>query len=426
MGKDNIDMEDGKKLRREAERSPDLAGGAAEDLTGMSPQAIANLVHELRVHQIELKMQNDELRRIQAELEKARDRYVHLYDFAPTGYFTVTVNGAVAEANLTAATLLERPRAELFGRMFSSFIHRADQGAWYFNRKRLLETGELQSFQLRLVKHDGDVFDVNLECLLVEDRQSGHKHIRIAATDITGLKRAESGLRLALEESRQINEELSQYAYAVTHDLKAPLRAVSNYADFLHEDLADSLTGEQKQYLTGMKKALTHGDDMIGDLLNFARIGHLSLEVESIDVRGLVAEIIARLVLPPDFKIEVPSQWPAVSADRSLLEQILQNLIINGIKFNRQNPKRIEIGWQPAPDDRIEIFVRDNGIGIESRYHEHIFRIFRRLHTNSEYEGTGIGLSIVQKAARKLGGDVRMESRPGDGSTFYVNLPKSK
>jgi PAS domain-containing protein len=156
-------MAEGKKdgnreLRQKAEHLIVQTNALPEDLAGMSPQQIAGLVHELRVHQVELKMQNDELRGIQAELEKARDRYLHLYDFAPTAYFTVDEKGAVTEANLTAATLLDRPRKALVGRMFSRFIHRDDQDIWYLHRKRLLETGNFQSLQIRLVKSDGGWF----------------------------------------------------------------------------------------------------------------------------------------------------------------------------------------------------------------------------------------------------------------------------
>jgi light-regulated signal transduction histidine kinase (bacteriophytochrome) len=106
------------------------------------------------------------------------------------------------------------------------------------------------------------------------------------------------------------------------------------------------------------------------------------------------------------------------------LRQIFQNLIGNAVKFNRASPKRVEIGWLPIDGQNCELFVRDNGIGIESRHHEQIFQVFQRLHTRAEYEGTGLGLAIVKKATGKLHGSVRVESKPGEGSTFFVALPK--
>jgi PAS domain S-box-containing protein len=236
---------------------------------------------------------------------------------------------------------------------------------------------------------------------------------------------AQSQLAEQLTKMQRINEELSQFSYAVTHDLKAPLRAIANYADFLYEDLADTLTGDQKDYLKGLKSAAAQGDALINDLLNFLRLGQVAPVAEAVDVPDLVDEIRSLFKLSHDVKTDVQPQWPEILSDCTLLKQILQNLIDNGIKFNRRNPKHIEIGWQGAPNDRIEIFVRDNGIGIAPEHSEKIFHIFRRLHTNREYEGTGIGLAIVQKAAQNIGGSVRVESTPGQGSTFFVNLPNS-
>jgi chemotaxis family two-component system sensor kinase Cph1 len=416
-------------LRRHAERKLKTMPKASEDLSKMSSQDLANLIHELRVHQIELEMQNEELRRIQEELEKSRDRYSQLFDFAPVGYFSVDEKGTVVAANLTAAALLGIQRASLVGRPFSRFIFREDEDVYYLQRKHLLETGNMQPFELRLVKGDGSHFDASLECLLVEDGGRDFEQIRIAVSDISARKQAEEKEKLAmlqlaeqLAETKQLNEELYEFAYAITHDLKAPLRAITNYANFLYEDLADALTGDQKEYLKGLKKAASQGDTLIDDLLSFSRIGQVTSEPEVVDLPALVKEIGSLLNLPPDVKIEVQPQWPEICVDHILMKQILQNLISNSIKFNKRNPKRIKIGWQPATDRCIEVYVRDNGIGIAPEYQQQIFAIFRRLHTDKEYEGTGIGLAIVQKAAQNMGGSVRVESTPGEGSTFFINL----
>jgi signal transduction histidine kinase len=118
--------------------------------------------------------------------------------------------------------------------------------------------------------------------------------------------------------------------------------------------------------------------------------------------------------------------WPTIQTEAVLLRQIFQNLILNGIKFNQSSPKVIELGWLPAGEDKFDLVVRDNGIGIAERHQEQIFRVFQRLHTSQEYEGTGIGLAIVEKAAKKLGGLVRIESSSGQGSTFFITLPKTQ
>jgi len=226
---------------------------------------------------------------------------------------------------------------------------------------------------------------------------------------------------LLLERS---NRELSEYAYAVSHDLKAPLRAVRNYADFLIEDLEGRLSGEQAAYLEGMKKALSQGDELIRDLLDFARIGEAEEETEAVDLEDLLQEVCEVLNLSEDMQVSIRSGCPQLKTKRTLLNQILVNLIGNGLKFNTADVKRVEVWCRPAPNERMELLVKDNGLGIEERYQKQIFRVFQRLHSAQKYRGTGIGLAIVRKAAARLGGSVRLESTPGQGSTFIVDLPR--
>jgi signal transduction histidine kinase len=121
----------------------------------------------------------------------------------------------------------------------------------------------------------------------------------------------------------------------------------------------------------------------------------------------------------------VASNWPVLKGEKFLLRQVLFNLISNGFKFNRSEVKRVEVDWQSAKNNRIEIFVRDNGIGIEQLHQEQIFKIFQRLHADREFEGTGVGLAIVKRAVQRIGGELRVESTVNEGSTFYVNLPIS-
>lgn len=317
------------------------------------------------------------------------------------------------------------------GRFFE-FIHPEDRTGSIANVSAILDSCvDHIKEDFRVVRADGTTRWLAARGRIYRDQHGQAVRVSGINYDITERKKAEETIRLVqlqlsmqLAETNRINEELSQYAYAVSHDLRGPLRAIRNYAEFLQEDLADTLTGDQKNYLEGLKMAVNQGDALINDLLNLARIDLVPLEMESADVPGLVAEIRSMLDLSAEVEITVATQWPEFSGCRTLVKQILQNLISNSVKFNERNPKCIEIGWQAAPDDRIDIFVRDNGIGIEPQYGEQIFRIFQRLHTDRDYEGTGIGLAIVQKAVNKLGGSVRLDSEPGKGSTFYVRLPR--
>jgi len=227
------------------------------------------------------------------------------------------------------------------------------------------------------------------------------------------------------QDLQTVNEELNSFAYAASHDLQTPLRAVRTYADFLSEDLAETFNGEQKRYMDGLVQAVHEAEELVEDLLTFSRIGHQTQEIKPINVETFLRGLIASLNLPADVKVEWAEAWPTLNAEPTLLWQIFQNLILNAIKFNHSSPKRIELGWQLAGEKGYELFVRDNGIGIALRHQEQIFQAFRRLHTRKEFEGTGIGLAIVKKAVRKLDGSVRVESTPGQGSTFFVTLPKT-
>ncbi|OGT97694.1 MAG: hypothetical protein A2079_02730 [Geobacteraceae bacterium GWC2_48_7] len=219
------------------------------------------------------------------------------------------------------------------------------------------------------------------------------------------------------------NEELSQYAFVASHDLRAPLRAVRNYADFLHEEFEPVLNDEQRSYFEGLESALRHGDELVTDLLEFSRIGNTTISLQPIELGLFLAELRASLEISPDDKLLVGENLPALLADQTLLTQIFSNLVVNGFKFNRSAVKLVEIGFAGARDGMCELFVRDNGIGIDPRYHDRIFKMFKRLHTHKEFEGTGIGLAIVRKAIAKLKGTVRVESKPGSGSQFFVTLP---
>jgi light-regulated signal transduction histidine kinase (bacteriophytochrome) len=247
------------------------------------------------------------------------------------------------------------------------------------------------------------------------------------------LQRAHRELGVRAAELEEANAELSQYAYVVSHDLKTPLRAVHNYADFLREDLEAILDGDQKMYLDGLGRAVQEAEVLVEDLLELSRIGRRGVPVETVDVGVFLRKLLAILSLPADVEIVMADDWPTIVVEPVLLGQIFQNLIGNAVKFNTSPHKRVELGWRPVARsetghsaERYEFLVHDNGIGIAPRYHEQIFRVFERLHTSKEYEGAGIGLAIVKKAASKLGGSVRVESKLGEGSTFFVTLPNVK
>jgi light-regulated signal transduction histidine kinase (bacteriophytochrome) len=249
--------------------------------------------------------------------------------------------------------------------------------------------------------------------------------------EITIRKSTEEELKLAHKELsekvaklEEANTQLNEYASVVSHDIRTPLRAIHNYADFLKEDLAEIISGDQKLYLDKLGTAVQQAEELISDLLELSRIGRHTIAVETINVGSYLEELIESLKLPEEVEIAMMEDWPKIDVEPIMFRQIFQNIIENAVKFNISSHKKVELGWRHAGDGYCEIFISDNGIGIEPRFHEQIFKVFERLHTQKEYDGTGIGLAIVKKAVSKLHGLIRVESKPGKGSTFFVKLPE--
>ncbi len=293
--------------------------------------------------------------------------------------------------------------------------------------------GGTSNFELehRMLHQDGSIRWFLVRGSTVRDSNNNPYRLIGTNTDITEYKQAEEALKEAHQElSRKAsdletaNTELAQYAYVVSHDLKAPLRAIHNYAEFLFEDLQNTLNEDQNEYLDGLMEAVSESEALVDDLLELSRIGRRSVAPERVDLHIFLKDMIASFDLPTDCKISLPEDWPVIETQPPLLRQIFQNLIQNGFKFNQAKNKRIEMGWQPVENEAYEIFVRDNGIGIPKKYQDRIFQVFQRLHTQDEYPGTGIGLAIVKKATETLQGTVQMESEANKGSTFYITLPK--
>jgi signal transduction histidine kinase len=275
------------------------------------------------------------------------------------------------------------------------------------------------------------------EMRVIEIEWEGQPAYLASLRDITARKQMEQALREKTDELEAVNAELSQYAYVVSHDLRAPLRAVRNYADFIREDLGEQLDADLKMYLDGLDTAVGEADAFVSDLLELSRLGRRNETFEIIDMGEFLHQQLALFDTRDDVEVVISEKWPKIEADVVLLEQIFRNLISNAIKFNCSEHKRVELGWRPLPSDltsgenqaegkMYEFFVRDNGIGIDPRYHERIFQIFERLHTREEYDGTGMGLAIVKKAVGKLQGKIWMTSSPGEGSTFFVVLPEKQ
>jgi light-regulated signal transduction histidine kinase (bacteriophytochrome) len=233
----------------------------------------------------------------------------------------------------------------------------------------------------------------------------------------------EARVRERTAELEAANKELGSFSYSVSHDLRAPLRAVDGYARMIEEDYAGRLDDEARRLLGVVRSSAKRMGQLIDDLLAFSRLGRQQAVIERVDMTRMAREVGDELrgarELPMDF-----SQLPPAKADPALMRQVWLNLIGNALKYSaKKADARVDIGGREDPGENV-YWVRDNGAGFDMRYAEKLFGVFQRLHRADEFEGTGVGLAIVQRIIGRHGGRVWAEGKPGEGACFYFSLPK--
>lgn len=239
------------------------------------------------------------------------------------------------------------------------------------------------------------------------------------------LSQAKEKLETINTELIQSNQELQQFVHIVSHDLQSPLRSINMFADLLAREYQDRLGKEANQYLQYITDGATRMQTLIEELLFYCRAGKNEQTWISIDLKQIVQQIIQDLqeTITKNNALITVNNLPTLQINPTEIHQLLQNLISNALKFCSQTQPKIVINAQLLEHEWL-ISVQDNGIGIESQYHQKIFQIFQRLHTQEQYPGTGIGLAICQKIVQRYQGKIWVKSELGKGATFYFTLPK--
>ncbi len=235
------------------------------------------------------------------------------------------------------------------------------------------------------------------------------------------LKRSE----IVLIELERMNQELDDFAYSASHDLKEPLRGIHNYSQFLIEDYSVQLGDEGRDKLETLKRLATRMDDLISALLNFSRVGRIALTLSPVNTGTLALSALDSLkaaIEESETEVSIAGDLPDLECDPVLVGQVFQNLIANAIKYSERRGQQVKVGWNG--DTQVPTFhVSDDGIGIKEKDFESIFQIFNRLHSQSKFGGgLGAGLTIVKKIVERHGGRIWVKSKPGRGSTFYFTL----
>ena len=424
--KDNNRLVYAAELRKRAE---EIARKKALALPKSISPNTQKIIQELRVHQIELEMQTEELLRSQVKLDAERERYFDFYNLAPVGYLTISEQGLVLEANLTAATLLGRNRAELDKRPISQFILKEDQDIYYVHRKQLFDIGKPQTFELRIVKKDNTTFWALLATTQLQDI-NGNSICRVVMSDITALKQAELEIKLKNEELHKANAEKDKFFSIIAHDLRSPFQSFLGLTQEMAEELPRLTKPEMQEIAVNMRDSATNLYRLIESLLQWSIMqqGLMPFNPKAVLLLPIVSESVAMVLEPAGKKgIEITSHIPdaiKVLADSNMLQSVIRNLFSNAIKFTAKGGA-INLSAKYAGDNNVEISIKDSGIGMSSEMVDNLFRVdVRTNRKGTEGElSTGLGLLLCKEFVEKQGGKIRVESEEGKGSVFYFTIP---
>ena len=438
------------KLRQQAEESLDAKAKSQQgDQAAMSAHDALAMLHELKVQQIELELQNEELRRVQAELEESRSQFFDLYDLAPVGYCEVSKEGTILKANLALATLLDLKRNELVNLPLFRIIFEEDQNQFYQLKKEIFATAAARNTELaaptrtcdlRLIRSNGSTVWISLRAN-VTTSYSGETTLNVVATDISERKQSEQSLKLAYAAAEVASRSKSEFLANMSHEIRTPLTAILGFADLLAENEAAHQSPEYRaQIHETIKNAGAHLLTVINDILDLSKIEADKFTIERVDTPLLVilAEV-ENLMLPSasgkDLVLNTSLTSPLpeyILCDPTRLRQILMNLVSNAIKFTDAGHVTISAGTSTVGGitsdgmPQLIIDIVDTGPGLTIDQTKRLFKPFGQADSSvtRKHGGTGLGLVVCKRLANILGGDVKLiRSEPGQGSCFRLALP---
>lgn len=344
--------------------------------------------------------------------------------------FSLLLDGKITSWNSAAEKLFGHGAEEAIGQSVSILVphERLPEDEQFMEQIRRGDS--VQHFETVRRTKDGRFIDVSISVSPILNAAGRIVGASKIARDISSRKAAEAQLERYMHAVERSNQELDDFAYIASHDLKEPLRGLANNAMFLEEDYASKIDDDGLKRLHRMSFLCHRMERLVDDLLYFSRLGRQELAIQSVDLNTAIDDIKAMMedaLQDHTVTVVVPEPLPVVVCDVPRVTEVFRNLISNGIKYNESEQKRIEIGatHRAAAGGELEqvFYVRDNGIGIAPAFHNDIFRIFKRLNNEDEaVKGSGVGLTFVKKIIERHGGRIWVDSSLGNGSTFYFTL----
>jgi PAS domain S-box-containing protein len=341
------------------------------------------------------------------------------------GVISVDAQGVIRTCNPAGEKIFGYPESEIIGQNIGALFPKPEQGEQvdYFKRYLKERAGKLGVTTEAIgLRKDGSAFPLDFS---VAEMQGGEKRqFVVIFRDISDRKQAEEQKTALMADLESANEELKSFAYVVSHDLKAPLRAIGALADWLSTDYVDKFDQEGKEHMRLLVSRVHRMGNLIDGILQYSRVGRIKEAPVPVDVGEVVKDVIDFIAPSPNVNIVVEAHLPTVVVEPTRIQQIFQNLLSNAIKYMDKPRCEIRIGCRPE-GNHWKFSVSDNGPGIESRHFERIFQLFQTLAPRDRVESTGVGLSLVKKIVEMYGGNIWVESTPGEGSIFFFTLPKT-
>ena len=387
----------------------------------------------------ELENLRSSIEKMVASLQKHEAMLRTLVQACPAYFVAIDGDGRTIMMNDAMLRALGYNKQSVVGKDYlSTFVPESDRAEVAQVIEELLHSPESAVNTNRILASTGQTLLVEWHGRSIFTPEGAVDYLFGIGIDITQRQRAEDQVRtlnaqlekrvlLRTSELESANKELEAFSYSVSHDLRAPLRAISGFSRIMMEDHLPTLDPEAARCLNVIDENARQMGALIDDLLAFSRLSRQPLNTENIPIQRIAQEVAdqQRAAEPPERKIEITiGDLPSCMADASLIKQVLVNLISNALKYSRKREvAKIEIGFNAQPGDHCgAYFVRDNGAGFDMKYSGKLFGVFQRLHTAAEYEGTGVGLAIVKRIIDRHGGRVWVQAAPDQGATFYFTL----